>query len=274
MISRSEHPQGERFDPRLARTNLQVVDSKELKSATLCARYNPDCSECPSVPARVWAAINHRPNWRRWHGRGVSSLRYTLERTVAIKVLPDHAANDAQFRERFEREARAASALNHPNILTVFDVGRERDAAFLVMELIDGVTLRERIADCALPPREVVSIGAQIADGLAAAHQAGLVHRDLKPDNVMVTRDGRVKILDFGLAKPLATSLAGQHTQTAISEAGMLVGTIGYVAPEQVRGGAATAQSDLFSLGVVLYESATGQRTFPARQRSKRSTRF
>ncbi len=186
----------------------------------------------------------------------------TLERTVAIKVLPDHAANDAQFRERFEREARAASALNHPNILTVFDVGRERDAAFLVMELIDGVTLRERIADCALPPREVVSIGAQIADGLAAAHQAGLVHRDLKPDNVMVTRDGRVKILDFGLAKPLATSLAGQHTQTAISEAGMLVGTIGYVAPEQVRGGAATAQSDLFSLGVVLYESATGQRAF------------
>ncbi|MET0165597.1 MAG: protein kinase [Vicinamibacterales bacterium] len=186
----------------------------------------------------------------------------TLERTVAIKVLPDHAANDAQFRERFEREARAASALNHPNILTVFDVGRERDAAFLVMELIDGVTLRERIADCALPPREVVSIGAQIADGLAAAHQAGLVHRDLKPDNVMVTRDGRVKILDFGLAKPLATPLAGQHTQTAISEAGMLVGTIGYVAPEQVRGGAATAQSDLFSLGVVLYESATGQRTF------------
>ena len=130
------------------------------------------------------------------------------------------------------------------------------------MELIDGVTLRERIADCALPPREVVSIGAQIADGLAAAHQAGLVHRDLKPDNVMVTRDGRVKILDFGLAKPLATSLAGQHTQTAISEAGMLVGTIGYVAPEQVRGGAATAQSDLFSLGVVLYESATAQRPF------------
>src|SRR5688500_8657160 len=108
----------------------------------------------------------------------------TLERTVAIKVLPDHAANDAQVRERFEREARAASALNHPNMLTVFDVGREGDAAFLVMELIDGVTLRERIADCALPPREVVSIGAQIADGLAAAHQAGLVHRDLKPDNV------------------------------------------------------------------------------------------
>ena len=186
----------------------------------------------------------------------------TLERTVAIKVLPDHAADDAQFRDRFEREARAASALNHPNILTVFDVGRERDVAFLVMELIDGVTLRERIADRPLPPREVVSIGAQVADGLAAAHQAGLVHRDLKPDNVMVTRDGRVKILDFGLAKPLATSLAGQPTQTAISEAGMLVGTIGYVAPEQVRGGAATAQSDLFSLGVVLYESATGQRAF------------
>ena len=185
-----------------------------------------------------------------------------LDRIVAIKILAAHAAQDTQFRERFEREARAASALNHPNILTVFDVGRKPGADFLVMELIDGASLRELIADGPLPAREVVHIGAQIADGLAAAHQAGLVHRDLKPDNVMVMRDGRVKILDFGLAKPLETTIAGQHTQTAISEAGMLVGTIGYIAPEQVRGGAATAQSDLFSLGVVLYELTTGHRAF------------
>jgi eukaryotic-like serine/threonine-protein kinase len=185
-----------------------------------------------------------------------------LQRTVAIKVLPPHAANDPTFRDRFEREARSASALNHPSILTVFDVGREASADFLVMELVDGVTLRERIVAGLLPAREVVLIGAQIADGLAAAHHAGLVHRDLKPDNVMVTRDGRVKILDFGLAKPLEPAIAGEYTQTAISHAGMLVGTIGYLAPEQVRGGAATQQSDLFSLGVVLYEMATGTGAF------------
>jgi dipeptidyl aminopeptidase/acylaminoacyl peptidase len=185
-----------------------------------------------------------------------------LERVVAIKILAPHAVNDPQFRDRFEREARAASALNHPNILTVFDVGRAGDADFLVMELVDGSTLRELIAGGSLPAREVVHIGSQIADGLAAAHQAGLVHRDLKPDNVMVTRDGRVKILDFGLAKPAEMTIAGQPTVTAISQAGMLVGTIGYVAPEQVRGEAATPQSDLFSLGVVLYEMATGQRAF------------
>jgi Tol biopolymer transport system component len=185
-----------------------------------------------------------------------------LDRTVAVKVIHANVANDPLFRDRFEREARAASVLSHPNILSVFDVGREGAADYLVTELIDGVTLRDRLEGGPLPPREVVHIGAQLADGLAAAHAAGLVHRDLKPENVMVTRDGRAKILDFGLAKPLDEGVPGQHTQTAISEAGLLVGTIGYIAPEQVSGLAATAQSDLFALGVVLHEMASGQRVF------------
>jgi serine/threonine protein kinase/Tol biopolymer transport system component len=185
-----------------------------------------------------------------------------LDRIVAIKVLPDSTAGDPQFRDRFEREARAASALNHPNILSVFDVGRQDDIDFLVTELVDGVTLRERLADGPLAPRDVVHVGAQIADGLAAAHGAGLVHRDLKPDNVMVARDGRVKILDFGLAKPLQDVGGNQETRAEISQAGLLVGTMGYVSPEQVRGLPADARSDLFALGVVLYEMATGQRAF------------
>jgi eukaryotic-like serine/threonine-protein kinase len=185
-----------------------------------------------------------------------------LDRTVAIKVLPDYAIADRQARDRFEREARTASALNHPNILTIFDIGREQQHDYLVTELIDGVTLRERIGDEAMPAREAIAIGAQIADGLAAAHAAGLVHRDLKPENVMVTRDGRVKILDFGLAKPLEETVVGGRTQSAISQAGLLVGTVGYLAPEQVRGLPATPQSDVFALGVVLYEMVTGARAF------------
>jgi len=185
-----------------------------------------------------------------------------LDRTIAVKVIHASTASDPQFRDRFEREARAASALSHPNILSVFDVGREGGTDYLVTELVDGVTLRVRLEAGPLQPREIVHLGAQLADGLAAAHAAGLVHRDLKPENVMVTRDGRVKILDFGLARPLDDKVAGQHTQTAISQAGMVVGTIGYIAPEQVRGLAATAQSDLFALGVVLYEMATGHRVF------------
>jgi Tol biopolymer transport system component len=185
-----------------------------------------------------------------------------LDRIVAVKVLPGGTAGDPQFRDRFVREARAASALNHPNILSVFDVGRQDDVDYLVTELVDGVTLRERLIDGPLAPRDVVHVGAQIADGLAAAHAAGLVHRDLKPDNVMVVRDGRVKILDFGLAKPVQDDRGDQETRAGITLTGLLVGTIGYVSPEQVRGLPADSRSDLFGLGVVLYEMATGQRAF------------
>ena len=196
-----------------------------------------------------------------------------LDRLVALKILPGDFANDATARERFEREARAASALNHPNILSVFDVGRDAGAEYLVTELVDGTTLRERLAAGPPPPREVVHLGAQIADGLAAAHGAGLIHRDLKPENVMVTRDGRVKILDFGLAKPLHDSQLGQKTRTAISHAGLLVGTVGYIAPEQVRGEPGDTRSDLFALGVVLYEVTSGRRAFDRPTTVEDSTR-
>ena len=185
-----------------------------------------------------------------------------LDRLVALKTLPREFANDATARERFEREAWTASALNHPNILSVFDVGRDAGTEYLVTELVEGTTLRERLAAAPLPPREVVHLGAQVADGLAAAHGAGLIHRDLKPENVMVTRDGRVKILDFGLAKPLHDSQPGQETRTGISHAGLLVGTVGYIAPEQVRGEPGDTRSDLFALGVVLYEMTSGRRAF------------
>ena len=185
-----------------------------------------------------------------------------LDRIVAIKVLPEAVTTDRAFRERFEREARAASALNHPNILSVFDVGRERDVDYLVTELVDGVTLRDRMGAKSLPLREVVAIGAQIADGLSAAHAARLVHRDLKPENLMLTADGRVKILDFGLAKSLSGSAPAQQTRTDISHGGLLVGTVGYISPEQVRGGPGDARSDLFALGVVLYEMVSGRRAF------------
>lgn len=185
-----------------------------------------------------------------------------LARSVAIKVLPKATAAEANFRERFEREARAASALNHPNIISVFDVGCEASINYLVTELVDGVTLRQRREKRQLTPREVISLGAQIADGLSAAHAAGIVHRDLKPDNVMVTREGLIKILDFGLAKPLHDAAAAEQTRVEISQAGVLIGTIGYMAPEQVRGHLVDARSDLFSLGVVLYEMASGQRAF------------
>ena len=185
-----------------------------------------------------------------------------LDRLVALKTLPREFANDATARERFEREAWTASALNHPNILSVFDVGRDAGTEYLVTELVEGTTLRERLAAAPLPAREVVHLGAQVADGLAAAHGAGLIHRDLKPENVMVTRDGRVKILDFGLAKPLHDSQLGQETRTGISHAGLLVGTVGYIAPEQVRGEPGDTRSDLFALGVVLYEMTSGRRAF------------
>ena len=185
-----------------------------------------------------------------------------LDRLVALKTLPREFANDATARERFEREAWTASALDHPNILSVFDVGRDAGTDYLVTELVEGTTLRERLAAAPLPPREVVHLGAQVADGLAAAHGAGLIHRDLKPENVMVTRDGRVKVLDFGLAKPLHDSQLGQETRTGISHAGLLVGTVGYIAPEQVRGEPGDTRSDLFALGVVLYEMTSGRRAF------------
>lgn len=189
-----------------------------------------------------------------------------LERDVAVKVLPPDLADDGAALARFEREAKAVAALSHPNILGLFDVGREGPIAYAVTELLEGGTLRERLASGALPIRKAVEYAAQMAQGLAAAHEKAIVHRDLKPENVFVTADGRVKILDFGLAKPErpATVLGPTEmpTRLATTDPGVVLGTVSYMAPEQVRGQPADHRADLFAFGVVLYEMLTGQRAF------------
>ncbi|HZI63602.1 MAG TPA: serine/threonine-protein kinase, partial [Thermoanaerobaculia bacterium] len=190
-----------------------------------------------------------------------------LGRMVAIKVLPPRLAQDAQALDRFEREGRAVAALSHPNILALHDVGRVDGVSYAVAELLEGVTLRERLAQGALPPRKAAEIAAQIARGLGAAHQQGVIHRDLKPENVFLTRDGRVKILDFGLAKVTPEAATGSRVGEATTladatEPGTVLGTVGYMAPEQVRGLPADRRSDLFALGAILYELVTGECAF------------
>ena len=200
-----------------------------------------------------------------------------LDRTVAIKVLLAHAAADQEFRDRFDREARAVSALNHPHICALYDVGQakptpgEMSAAavdFLVMEFVDGETLGSRIGRGALPIADVLAIGAQIAQALDAAHRRGIVHRDLKPGNVMLTKSG-VKLLDFGLAKLTGVSLGTSHPAAATAFAaqpmtakGTILGTLQYMAPEQLHGQEADHRADIFALGAILYEMVTGQRAF------------
>ena len=191
-----------------------------------------------------------------------------LGREVAIKVLPAAVAGDPKALARFEAEARAVAALSHPNILAIFDLGREGDTVYAVTELIEGRTLRERIeSEGALGLRETLELGGQVARGLAAAHEKGIVHRDVKPANLLVTRDGRVKILDFGLARQASSAdsqsrIAAAPTMGPRTDPGTVLGTVGYMAPEQVRGEPADARSDIFALGVVLYEMATGERAF------------
>jgi Tol biopolymer transport system component len=187
-----------------------------------------------------------------------------LDRHVAIKVLPSQLAGSTDALARFEREARAVAALSHPNILAIFDFGRDGATAFAVMELLDGETLRQKLA-APIPIRKAVEYGVQIARGLAAAHAKGIVHRDLKPENVFVTTDGRVKILDFGLARQTPAFTADATMSPTIgrqTDPGTVLGTVGYMSPEQARGEAGDERSDLFSLGAVLYELVTGRRAF------------
>ena len=190
-----------------------------------------------------------------------------LGRDVAIKILPRHRAGDPAREDRFLREAQAASALNHPNILSVYDVGTDDGISFIVSEFVPGVLLSERIRQGAVPVKELLSVAAQIADGLAAAHQARIVHRDLKPDNIIVTPDGRVKILDFGLAKTSAISESLRESDPSTqmptdTEAGIVLGTVPYMSPEQARGVAVDYRSDQFSLGIVIYELGAGVHPF------------
>jgi serine/threonine protein kinase len=189
-----------------------------------------------------------------------------LQRDVAIKVLPSEVASDTGRLKRFEKEARSASALNHPNIVTIYDIGSSDSVSWIAMELVEGKTLRELLHVGPLPIKRVLSIAAQVADGLARAHEAGIVHRDLKPENVMVTKDGLVKILDFGLAKPSYTGAdSGKGTNIPTETgtgAGVVLGTVGYMSPEQASGQPVDYRSDQFSLGSILYELATGRRAF------------
>ena len=192
-----------------------------------------------------------------------------LGRDVAIKVLPLSFSDDQDRLRRFEQEARAAGLLNHPNITSVYDVGLQDGAPYVVSELLEGETLRNRLGGGAFTPRRAIGHALQIAQGLAAAHEKGIVHRDLKPENIFVTSDGRVKILDFGLAKLTQPEKANASqtnlpTVTPGTEAGMVLGTLGYMSPEQVRGKPADARSDIFSFGAILYEMLSGRRAFHA----------
>ncbi len=190
-----------------------------------------------------------------------------LGREVAIKVVPSGSAPDSERLRRFEQEARATAALNHPNILAVFDIGSQDNSPYIVSELLEGGTLRSRLISGPLPVRKAVDYALQIVRGLAAAHDHGIFHRDLKPENIFITRDGHVKILDFGLAKltmpePGAPGTSAQATLDSVTGRGVLLGTLGYMSPEQCRGATIDARSDIFSFGAVLYEMISGKRAF------------
>ncbi len=189
-----------------------------------------------------------------------------LERDVALKVLPERVAQDADALARFQRESKAVAALSHPNIRTLYDIGTEDGRAFAVMELLEGETLADRLKRSPLDWRKAAQCGQAVADGLAAAHAKGIIHRDIKPQNIFLTADGEVKILDFGLARIEANGSAGGTgltvTQTMETQVGSILGTVQYMSPEQVRGQPADARSDIFAFGCVLYEMLTGDRPF------------
>jgi Tol biopolymer transport system component len=193
-----------------------------------------------------------------------------LGREVALKVLPEDFAQHADSLRRFEVEARAVAALSHPNILSIFDTGREGDVLFVVTELLEGETLRDRLRQGPLGPRQAADVVARAAEGLAAAHEKGIVHRDVKPENLFLTADGRVKVLDFGLARhdpPIENGGDLSHSPTAAvpTNPGAMIGTVGYLSPEQARGDAVDHRADIFALGAVLYELLTGRRAFGGR---------
>src|SRR4051812_15919865 len=194
----------------------------------------------------------------------VYRARYSrLGRDVALKVLPEHLAGDSEMRARFEHEARAIAAISHPNIMAIHELAVVDGQPIAVVELLEGENLRSRIGRGLMPWREAVELAVHIADGLAAAHAKGIVHRDVKPENVFITTEGRPKILDFGLARtePAMAALAAASTFIA-TEPGRVLGTVGYMAPEQVRGEPADPATDLFALGCTMVEMLTGQRPF------------
>jgi hypothetical protein len=188
-----------------------------------------------------------------------------LLRDVALKILPKSFTDDPERRRRFEQEARSVASLNHPNILSVYDVGAVDGVHYIVSELLEGETLRQRITPSGMPARKAMEMAIQLGKGLAAAHEQGMVHRDLKPENIFITREGRLKILDFGLAKALHVSHGGETIDGVTrleTDAGQVLGTVGYMSPEQVRGEGVDRRSDIFSFGCILYEMLSGSRAF------------
>src|SRR5262245_3814202 len=189
-----------------------------------------------------------------------------LGRRVALKLLPSGVTKDANRLRRFEREARTASALNHPNIITIFEIHTIDSSLMIATEFVEGVTLRHRLAEGPMEILESLHIAIQIADALATAHKAGIIHRDIKPENIMIRPDGYVKVLDFGLAKlterASAFSIAEAQTKKIKTGSGMIMGTVGYMSPEQARGQVVDARSDVFNLGAVLYEMVAGKKPF------------
>jgi serine/threonine protein kinase len=213
-------------------------------------------------------------------GRGGMGVVYKAEdlklrRQVALKLLPQFLARDLQSRQRFQQEAQAASALNHPHICTVYEIGEEQGLHFIAIELLEGETLKERIARGPLEVREALGIATQICDALEAAHSVGIIHRDIKPSNIIITRRGTAKLLDFGVAKRLGSEL-DQQTETIsallsgnldlrLTTPGAAIGTVAYMSPEQATGQKIDTRSDLFSFGAVLYEMTTGKCPFPGK---------
>lgn len=231
---------------------LQVGSRMVLSKGTKLGRY------------RITAPIGSGGMGEVYRARDTS-----LDRDVALKILPDNLDNERL--QRFECEARVTAALNHPNIVVLHDIGRDRDVTYLITELLEGKTLRDALGTGAIPVRKAVKWAIQVAMGLAAAHDKGIIHRDLKPENVFITSDGRAKILDFGLAKLVhdATLLQTQHEsgceemQTVDTPPGLILGSAGYMSPEQVRGDFVDHRSDIFSLGAIIYELLSGRRAFP-----------